>query len=74
MATVRTRFRRAVDTTPTEYLRRVRLSGAHHELRVGTAVSVADVARRWGFSSASRFARYHREHYGQNPAQVARMF
>lgn len=67
-------FRRALDTTPTEYLRRVRLSGAHHELRVGTAVSVADVARRWGFSSASRFARYHRDHYGQNPAQVARMF
>lgn len=67
-------FRRALDTTPTEYLRRVRLSGAHEELRAGTAVSVADVARRWGFSSASRFARYHREHYGQNPAQIARMF
>ncbi|WP_295836846.1 helix-turn-helix transcriptional regulator [uncultured Microbacterium sp.] len=67
-------FRRALDTTPMEYLRRVRLSGAHEELRTGTAVSVADVAHRWGFSSASRFARYHREHYGQNPAQVARMF
>jgi len=67
-------FRRALDTTPTEYLRLVRLSGAHEELRAETAVSVAEVARRWGFSSASRFARYHREHYGQNPAQVARMF
>jgi AraC-like DNA-binding protein len=67
-------FRRELDTTPTEYLRRVRLSGAHEELRAGTAESVADVARRWGFSSASRFARYHREHYGQNPAQVIRMF
>ena len=66
-------FRRELDTTPTEYLRRVRLSAAHDELRAGTAVSVADVARRWGFSSASRFARYHREHYGQNPAQVIRM-
>lgn len=66
-------FRRELDTTPTEYLRRVRLSAAHDELRAGTALSVADVARRWGFSSASRFARYHREHYGQNPAQVIRM-
>lgn len=66
-------FRRELDTTPTEYLRRVRLSAAHDELRAGTAVSVAEVARRWGFSSASRFARYHREHYGQNPAQVIRM-
>lgn len=67
-------FRRTLDTTPTEYLRRVRLSAAHEELRSGTAVSVAQVAKRWGFSSASRFARYHREHYGKNPAQVARMF
>lgn len=67
-------FRRALDMTPTQYLRLVRLSGAHEELRSGTAVSVADVARRWGFSSASRFARYHREHYGRNPAQIARMF
>lgn len=67
-------FRRTLDMTPMEYVRRVRLSAAHDELRAGTAVSVSDVARRWGFSSASRFARYHREHYGQNPAQVARMF
>lgn len=67
-------FRRALDTTPMEYLRLVRVVGAHEELRAGVPVSVAEVARRWGFSSASRFARYHREHYGQNPAQVARMF
>lgn len=67
-------FRRELDTTPTEYLRRVRLSAAHEELRSGAAVSVTDVARRWGFSSASRFARYHRQHYGQNPSQVIRMF
>lgn len=67
-------FRRELDTTPTEYLRRVRLSAAHEELRAGTAASVSEVARRWGFSSASRFARYHREHYGQNPSQIVRMF
>lgn len=66
-------FRRHLDTTPTEYLRRVRLTAAHEELRAGTVVSVAEAARRWGFSSASRFARYHREHYGQNPAEVLRM-
>ena len=67
-------FRRALDTTPMEYLRLVRLVGAHEELRSGGPVSIAEVARRWGFSSASRFARYHREHYGRNPAQVVRMF
>jgi len=67
-------FRRALDTTPMEYLRLVRVVGAHEDLRSGNRVSVAEVARRWGFSSASRFARYHRQHYGQNPAQVVRMF
>ncbi|WP_307450609.1 MULTISPECIES: helix-turn-helix transcriptional regulator [Microbacterium] len=65
-------FRRQLDTTPTEYLRRVRLSAAHAEL-VSGSVSVTEVARRWGFSSASRFARYYREHYGQSPSQVIRM-
>ena len=67
-------FRRALDMTPMQYLRVVRLVGAHEELRSGGTVSIAEVARRWGFSSASRFARFHREHYGQNPAQVVRMF
>ena len=66
-------FRRALDMTPTEYLRRVRLTGAHEELRSGRPVSIADVAHRWGFSSPSRFARYYREHYGRNPAEALRM-
>lgn len=67
-------FRRALDMTPSEYLRRVRLDGAHAELRSVAPMSVTEVARRWGFSSASRFARYYRESYGRNPAQTARMF
>lgn len=67
-------FQRALDTTPSAQLRAVRLAGAHHELRDGTPLTIADIARRWGFSSASRFARYYREHYGQNPGQTARMF
>jgi len=67
-------FRRDLDATPSEYLRRVRLAGAREELRSEAAVSVRDVARRWGFTSPSRFARYYRENYGENPAQTARMF
>ncbi|WP_106817007.1 helix-turn-helix transcriptional regulator [Microbacterium timonense] len=63
-------FRRALDETPLEHLRRLRLAGAHAELQRGTAVSVADTARRWGFASPSRFAKHYREAYGRAPRQT----
>jgi transcriptional regulator GlxA family with amidase domain len=53
-----------------EHLRRLRLAGAHAELQRGTAVSVADTARRWGFASPSRFAKHYREAYGRAPRQT----
>jgi AraC-like DNA-binding protein len=65
-------FRRAMEMTPTEYLRTVRLSGAHEELRRGGATTVGEVSKRWGFTSASRFARQYREAYGQNPSRTRR--
>jgi AraC-like DNA-binding protein len=64
-------FRRHLDVTPLEHLRHARLAAAHEELQNG-AVTVAEVARRWGFSSASRFARYYREAYGRNPSRTLR--
>lgn len=66
-------FRRALDTTPSTHLRTVRLTAAHRDLVSGTD-SVGDVARRWGFSSPSRFAKFYRDMYGRNPSQTARMF
>jgi len=66
-------FRRALDTTPSQQLRTVRLAAAHRDLQHG-GDHVSDVARRWGFSSPSRFARFYRDMYGRNPAQTARMF
>jgi AraC-like DNA-binding protein len=65
-------FRRGLGVTPTEYLRDARLAGAHADLEDGTYRSVLEVARRWGFSSASRFARYYREAYGRSPSQTLR--
>jgi AraC-like DNA-binding protein len=65
-------FRRALDMSPTEYLRGVRLAGAHEELQRLDAPVVATVARRWGFASPSRFAAHYRERYGRTPAQTAR--
>jgi AraC-like DNA-binding protein len=65
-------FRRELDTTPTAYLRRVRLARAHREL-VDAGLgqeTVTAVAYRWGFSSASRFSAYYRETYGVSPKQT----
>lgn len=65
-------FRRALDLTPMEYLRRARLDGAHRELRFGAPSTVGAVARRWGFSHPSRFAATYREAYGEPPSATAR--
>ncbi len=65
-------FRRALDTTPTEWIRRARLSGAHRDLTDPTAGSVAEIARRWGFEHPSRFAAHYRAMYGVNPNRTMR--
>lgn len=64
-------FRRALDATPAERLRQARLDGAHRELRSGQPASVAEVARRWGFSHPSRFAAAYREAFGVLPSATA---
>ncbi|WP_433496355.1 AraC family transcriptional regulator [Sphaerimonospora sp. CA-214678] len=67
-------FRRHLDTTPTAYLREVRLERARAELRLrgpgGT--TVADVARRWGFVDPGRFSRAYRRHFGETPSRTLR--
>ncbi len=72
--TIQLAFRRHLDTTPTAYLRRVRLDGAHREL-LGTQpdqLTVTEVAYRWGFSSPSRFAERYRAAYGVSPSESLR--
>jgi AraC-like DNA-binding protein len=64
-------FRRAMDATPAEYLRRARLEGAHRDLRSGEGEPIAAIARRWGFSHPSRFAAAYREAYGVSPSTTA---
>jgi AraC-like DNA-binding protein len=67
-------FRRHLDTTPTAYLRRVRLDFAHAELIAGSPaeLTVTEVAYRWGFSSPSRFAERYRVAYGISPSETLR--
>ena len=72
---VQAAFRRHLDTTPTAYLRRVRLSGAHQQLQAGSArdrVTISQVAHQWGFGTASSFAADYRAAYGCSPSQTQR--
>lgn len=68
-------FARHADSTPMAYLRRVRLARAHRDLQHADPTrgdTVAAVARRWGFTSLSRFAAVYREEYGRSPRQTLR--
>jgi AraC-like DNA-binding protein len=67
-------FRRHLDITPMEYLRRVRLESAHRELQAAdpAAETVTAVAYRWGFASPSRFTARYRDTYGILPSQTLR--
>jgi AraC-like DNA-binding protein len=72
---VQSAFRRHRDTTPTQYMRRVRLDGAHRDLRSADPSrgdTVAAIAARWGFSPATRFNNVYREQFGVLPSQTLR--
>jgi AraC-like DNA-binding protein len=65
-------FRNHVGTTPMEYLRAVRLRRAHQMLLESdpSAVTVASVAYRWGFTNLGRFAAAHTARYHEQPAKT----
>lgn len=68
-------FRRHYSTTPSGYLRRIRLEHARHELRAaqpGSGVTVAAVARQWGWANPAHFAAAYRRQFDQPPSQTLR--
>jgi AraC-like DNA-binding protein len=62
-------FRRQLDTTPLEHVRRVRLHEVRAELLDADAAErgVTEIARRWGFGNLGRFAAAYRAEFGENP-------
>jgi AraC-like DNA-binding protein len=60
-------FRRDLGTTPTAYLRELRLDRAHEEIARGGA-TVTDVAFRSGFGHTGRFAAAYRARFGVSPS------
>ncbi|QLQ38421.1 helix-turn-helix transcriptional regulator [Micromonospora robiginosa] len=72
---VRLAFRRHLDTTPTAYLRWVRLERADQELRRADPadhLAVAEIARRWGWAGPNQFAAAHRRRFGSPPGEPPR--
>jgi len=67
-------FRRHLDTTPTAFLRRVRLDAAHRELQAAEPgmLTVTEVAYHWGFCSPSRFTKRYRAAFGATPSETLR--
>lgn len=65
-------FREWAGCSPTEHLVGVRLQHARADIEGDTGLSVSEVAARWGFSSASRFAAAYRRRYGHPPSLARR--
>lgn len=65
-------FQKWLSCTPSGYLKDVRLQRAHLDLARDDGTRVSDIAARWGFSSASRFATAYRDRYGVLPSQAGR--
>ena len=67
-------FRRHLETTPLQYLRRLRLHHAHQDLMSSDRESstVTEIAARWGFAHTGRFAVLYRQTYGQSPHSTLR--
>jgi AraC-like DNA-binding protein len=68
-------FRKHRDQAPLEYLRGVRMRGAHQDLVTADPTShdtVADIAARWRFTNPGRFSVEYRRSYGCAPSVTLR--
>jgi AraC-like DNA-binding protein len=68
-------FQRYYDATPVGYLRQARLERAYTELQdadPAAGVTVAAVARRWGWTSPGQFAAAYQRRFGEPPSRTLR--
>jgi AraC-like DNA-binding protein len=68
-------FRRHYDNTPVGYLRQARLERTYRELQdadPAAGVTVAAVARRWGWTSPGQFAAAYQRRFGEAPSRTLR--
>ncbi len=66
-------FQQFKGTTPLGYLRQMRLEGAHKTLSdAANLLSIAQVARAWGFTHMGRFSAVYHDAFGQTPSETVR--
>ncbi|MEJ2888434.1 helix-turn-helix domain-containing protein [Actinomycetospora aeridis] len=68
-------FRKHRGQTPLGHLRQVRLERAHRDLLTADRsdrVTVGDIANRWHFANAGRFASEYRQAFGCSPSRTLR--
>ena len=71
--TLQASFRSVLRTTPTAYIRSLRLERARSDLADGGVPrTVTDVASAWGFTHLGRFAVDYRARFGESPSQTLR--
>ena len=65
-------FREALGITPKQYLQRVRMNGAHHDLRAADNgfSTVTTIGNDWGFSELGRFAVEYKTLFGESPSET----
>jgi AraC-like DNA-binding protein len=64
-------FQKEFGTSPSAYVRDVRLERIHAELREpGGGSTVTEIAARWGFLHPSRFAQHYHRRYGVLPSET----
>jgi AraC-like DNA-binding protein len=63
-------FQRQLGVSPLLHLRQLRLEAARDALiqEAQTGTTIADVARRFGYSNSGRFSTHYRDEYGESPA------
>lgn len=65
-------FRERLETTPQQYLRKIRLRRAHADLKAGQGSAIGEIARKWGFLSSGEFARLFFAEFGERPGDLFR--
>lgn len=70
--TLHASFQQVLQTTPMDYLRRIRMERIRAELinNSDPDLKITDLAARWGFYHPSRFAARYRETYGELPSET----
>lgn len=67
-------FQQFKNTTPLSYLRRIRLEGVRKSLcDEANSLSIAQIARAWGFTHMGRFSAIYCDAFGETPSETVRL-